>query len=125
MSNKTNTVVAPSHLAIDPLAVAVRARAARDAYVGKLIARAAGAVAAWFRRRRTIAALEQLDERMLADIGLDRAAFAAGVIRRTDDERIRAYTRAPSGFTRRGAHELAARVYAPDLAAANDARRVA
>lgn len=76
---------------VDALALEQAARRNRDAYVAKLLTSGARALAAatseWLRRRRTFAELSQLDQRLMADIGLDRAAFAAGMIRRVDDDR--------------------------------------
>lgn len=79
---------------VDALALEQAARRNRDTYVANLLASGARALAAtaseWLRRRRTFAELSQLDQRLMADIGLDRAAFAAGMIRRIDDDRAQA-----------------------------------
>lgn len=117
---------------VDTLTLALAARRSRDAYVANALANGvkslAGALTGWMRRRRAFAELEQLDSRLMADIGLDRAAFAAGVIRRIDADRAQAFatsTLAPvtHPVTRHAAEPHLAPAIAP--AAANDSRRAA
>lgn len=63
---------------MDPV---MRARALRAAYVADLLARAAERVVAFLRRRteaaRTAEELSRLDDRALADIGIDRSMIPA------------------------------------------------
>lgn len=98
MTNTSFTADADDTSRIDALALEQAARRSRDAYVGALLSRGArsltAAAAEWLRRRRTFAELSQLDQRLMADIGLDRAAFAAGMIRRIDDDRTQAFATA-------------------------------
>lgn len=116
----------------DAMALAISARRNRDAYVASLLSGAARGLSArlggWLRRRRAFAELSQLDSRMLADIGLDRSAFAAGIIRRVDEDRAQAAalrTLAPVArpATRHAAEPHLAPAVTP--AAANDSRRAA
>jgi uncharacterized protein YjiS (DUF1127 family) len=70
---------------VDGMDAEMRARALRAAYVADAIASAVAGIADWFRRRseaaRTYDELSRLDDRALADIGINRAlipAVAAG-----------------------------------------------
>lgn len=121
---------------VDALALWIDARRRRDAYVARAVSRGTrsltrrlfGGLAAWMRKRRALAELSELDARMMADIGLDRAAFAAGIIRRIDTDRAHASataTLAPAfrPVTRHAAEPHLAPAVTP--AAANDARRAA
>ena len=102
----------------------------RDTYVGALLSRAARTLAAkasdWLRRRRAIAELSQMDPRMMADIGLDRAAFSVGIIRRIDEDKARAAA-AMSPVSRPAVRHAAEPHLAPATTptAANDARLAA
>lgn len=125
---------------IDPVALALAARRNRDAYVAAALVRGARSltvrIGAWLNRRRAFAELEQLDSRLMADIGLDRSAFAAGLIRRIDDDRTQAMTgqaMAPAApaVIRHAAEAHLAPATVPAAAAntaantANDSRRAA
>lgn len=117
-------------LDVDALALEQSARRTRDAYVAALLSSGARALVrgagAWLRRRRAMAELSQLDSRLMADIGLDRAAFAAGVIRRVDEDRAQAFATLPPiarPVTRHAAEPHLAPAVTP--AAANDSRRAA
>jgi uncharacterized protein YjiS (DUF1127 family) len=133
----TNTSFTADASGIDALALEQAARRDRDAYIGALLSRGVQALTAaasdWLRRRRTFAELSQLDQRLMADIGLDRAAFAAGVIRRVEDDRAQALATATFATatlaavahpaTRHAAEQHLAPAATP--AAANDSRRAA
>lgn len=129
----TNTSFAADVSRIDALALEQAARRSRDAYVGALLAHGVQALTAaasgWLRRRRTFAELSQLDQRLMADIGLDRAAFAAGVVRRVDDDRAQVFATATLAsvarpVTRHAAEPHLAPVVTP-TAANTDSRRAA
>jgi|GEM_PF-719317 len=83
---------------VDALALAIEARRNRDDYIARALSRGArsltrtlvGGLGNWLRKRRAVAELNGLDARMMADIGLDRAAFAAGIIRRIEADRAQA-----------------------------------
>lgn len=94
MTTKHFAAIAADTFSIDPMALALAARRNRDAYIADVLSRGVRALTArasgWLRRRRTFAELEQLDSRLMADIGLDRAAFAAGIVRRMNDDRTQA-----------------------------------
>lgn len=129
MTNATLAAEPAKTAPVDTLALALAARRARDAYVTVLLARAArrmfAGLGAWLRKRRSMAELAQLDPRLMADIGLDRGAFAAGVIRRIDADRAQVMataTLAPVArpTARGGAEPHLAPAVTP--AAANDSR---
>lgn len=126
----TKTFFAADAAPVDVLALEQAARRTRDAYVATLLSGAAVAVARrageWLRRRRAMAELSQLDTRLMADIGLDRAAFAAGVIRRVDEDRAQALAQV-APIARPVARHAAEPHLAPAVtpAAANDSRRAA
>jgi len=86
MSTQIDTLRVPSALPEDPFALVARARAMQSAYIRGLARRGVTALRSWFAVRRTMAAVEDLSPRMLADIGLDVAALRAGVVRRADTE---------------------------------------
>ena len=94
MTTNHFAAIAADTFSIDPMALALAARRNRDAYIADMLSRGTQALTArlggWLRRRRTFAELQQLDSRLMADIGLDRAAFAAGIIRRMNDDRTQA-----------------------------------
>ena len=130
----TKTHAAPDHNSapVDAMMLALAARRQRDAYVAGILARGVRSLAAgiggWFRRQRTFAQLNQLDPRMMADIGLDRAAFAAGLIRRIEDNRTQAFATETLALVARPMTRNAAEPHlAPAHArtAANDSRRAA
>lgn len=132
MTTNTLTASMAKSSRIDPLTLALAARRERDAFVAALLSRGVGRLFAglngWLRRRRALAELSQLDARMMADIGLDRAAFSAGVIRRIEADRVNAITAASltpvsQPVVRHAAEPHLAPVVTP--AAANDARRAA
>ncbi|GHD54440.1 hypothetical protein GCM10017083_31950 [Thalassobaculum fulvum] len=121
---------------VNALALAIDARRKRDAYVAGLLSRGTtsltsllfGRLNTWLRQRRAMAELSQLDARMMADIGLDRGAFAAGVIRRIDADRAQAIaTQTLAPVTRPVTRHAAEPHLAPAVtpAAANDTRRAA
>lgn len=117
---------------VDATALALNARRERDAFVAALLARGARRLTtrlgAWLRRRRAVAELSQLDPRLMADIGLDRAAFAAGIIRRIDADRAQAVATASLAPVARPLARHAAEPHlAPAVtpAAANDSRQAA
>jgi uncharacterized protein YjiS (DUF1127 family) len=132
VTTKSYAELAAQSFPIDAATLALAARYDRDAYVADLLARGArkltNLVGGWLRRRRAIAELQQLDARLMADIGLDRAAFAAGVIRRMDEDRAQAVAmRTPAApvrpVTRHAAEPHLAPMVTP--AAANESRRAA
>ncbi len=86
MSTQNDILRVPSALPEDPNALVARARAMRSAYMRDLTAQAFKGLRTWLANRRTMAAIEDLSPRMLADIGLDMTALRAGVIRRVDVE---------------------------------------
>ncbi|MEQ8817161.1 MAG: DUF1127 domain-containing protein [Thalassobaculum sp.] len=118
---------------VDALALFIEARRARDAYVARALSRGTRSVTsrlfaglgAWLRKRRALAELSELDARLMADIGLDRAAFAAGIIRRIDTDRAQAIATTSLALgdrptTRHAAEPHLAPAVVP--AAANDSR---
>lgn len=86
MSTQNDILRVPSALPEDPYALVARARAMRSVYIRDLIARGFTSLRDRLAHRRTLAAVEDLSPRMLADIGLDMTALRAGVVRRTDVE---------------------------------------
>lgn len=86
MSTQNDILRVPSALPEDPYALVARARAMRSVYIRDLIVRGFKSLRARLDHRRTLAAVEDLSPRMLADIGLDMTALRAGVIRRADVE---------------------------------------
>lgn len=121
---------------VDSLALAIDARRKRDAYVAGLLSRGTkslttrlfGRLNTWLHQRRAMAELSQLDHRMMADIGLDRSAFAAGIIRRIDANRAQtSATETLAPVTRPVTRHAAEPHLAPAVtpAAANDTRRAA
>lgn len=118
---------------VDALALSIEARRQRDAYVAGVLSRGTRNLASslfaglgtWLRKRRAMAELGELDARMMADIGLDRAAFAAGIIRRIDADRAQAIATSSLALVARPATRHAAEPHlAPAVtpAAANDSR---
>ncbi|NQW12550.1 MAG: DUF1127 domain-containing protein [Alphaproteobacteria bacterium] len=121
----TKTFTHPQPASVDTVALALQARRERDRYVGQLLGhaftRTYDVARRWLAHRRTIAELKQLDARILADIGLDRAALGNGAIRRQQDDRVQALMH---GSTLRPVAEisqLAARSVEPHLAPATSA----
>ncbi len=121
---------------VDALTLAIEARRARDAHLAGAVSRGARKLAStllsglgdWMRRRRAMAELSELDARLMADIGLDRAAFNAGIIRRIEAERAQAIaTPSLAPVARPAARNAAEPHLAPSVtpAAANDSRRAA
>lgn len=86
MSTQNDILRVPSALPEDPYALVARARAMRSIYIRDLIAQAFTGLRDRLAHRRTLAAVEDLSPRMLADIGLDVSALRAGVVRRVDVE---------------------------------------
>jgi uncharacterized protein YjiS (DUF1127 family) len=86
MSTQNDILRVSSALPEDPYALVARARAMQSAYIRSLIGRGFNSLRAQLAHRRTIAAVEDLSPRMLADIGLDLSALRAGVVRRVDVE---------------------------------------
>ncbi|SDF56279.1 DUF1127 domain-containing protein [Thalassobaculum litoreum] len=86
MSTQNDILRVPSALPENPSALVARARAMQSAYIRDLIGRAFRSLSARLAHRRTMAAVEDLSPRMLADIGLDLSALRAGVVRRVDVE---------------------------------------
>lgn len=86
MSTQNDILRVPSALPEDPYALVARARAMRSAYIRDLIGQAFSGLRDHLAHRRTMAAVEDLSPRMLADIGLDTAALRAGIVRRVDVE---------------------------------------
>ena len=135
MTTTRFAALAADTYSIDPVALALAARRNRDAYVAAALVRGVRSLTvrlgAWLNRRRAFAELEQLDSRLMADIGLDRAAFAAGLIRRMDDDRTQALVgqTVPSvaPMTRHSAEAHLAPSTAPATAAntTTDSRRAA
>lgn len=132
MTADTFTAGKAKRHATDPLTLALAARRERDAFVAASLSRGArrlfAGINSWLRRRRALAELSQLDTRMMADIGLDRAAFAAGVIRRIEIDRANAMaTTSLSPVSHPVVRHAAEPHLAPAVtpAAANDSRRAA
>ncbi len=132
MTTQIHAAPAKNSAPIDAMMLALAARRQRDDYVAGILARGVHSIAAgigdWFRRQRTFAQLSQLDPRLMADIGLDRAAFTAGLIRRIEDNRTQAFATETLAsvarpMTRNAAEPHLAPANAP--AAANDSRRAA
>ncbi|MCR9070642.1 MAG: DUF1127 domain-containing protein [Alphaproteobacteria bacterium] len=86
MSTQNDILRVPSALPEDPYALVARARAMRSTYIRNLIVEGFKSLRDRLAHRRTLAAVEDLSPRMLADIGLDITALRAGVIRRADAE---------------------------------------
>lgn len=86
MSTQNDILRVSSALPEDPSALVARARAMQSAYIRDLIGRGFRSLSARLAHRRTMAAVEDLSPRMLADIGLDLSALRAGVVRRVDVE---------------------------------------
>lgn len=118
---------------VDALTLTIDARRARDAYVARALSRGTrsltsrmfSGVRSWLRKRRALAELSELDPRLMADIGLDRAAFTAGIIRRIDVDRARAgATELLAPVSRPATRHAAEPHLAPAVtpAAANDSR---
>ena len=84
MSTQNDILRVSSALPEDPSALVARARAMQSAYIRDLIGRAFRSISARLAHRRTMAAVEDLSPRMLADIGIDLSALRAGVVRRAD-----------------------------------------
>ncbi len=104
MSNQNDALqstMAPSDFAYN---VMIQARALRSAYMASLVRSATQATVRWFNHRRTLAAVEDLSPRMLADIGLDALALKAGVVRRVEDERTASFTMPTGRNLRRPQH---------------------
>ena len=135
MTTTRFAALAADTYSIYPVALALAARRNRDAYVAAALVRGVRSLTvrlgAWLNRRRAFAELEQLDSRLMADIGLDRAAFAAGLIRRMDDDRTQALVgqTVPSvaPMTRHSAEAHLAPTVSPATAAntTTDSRRAA
>lgn len=86
MSTQNDILRVSSALPEDPSALVARARAMQSAYIRGLIVRGFRSLGASLAHRRTMAAVEDLSPRMLADIGIDLSALRAGVVRRVDVE---------------------------------------
>ena len=86
MSTQNDILRVSSALPEDPSALVARARAMQSAYIRDLIGQAFRSISARLAHRRTLAAVEDLSPRMLADIGLDLSALRSGVVRRVDVE---------------------------------------
>ncbi|MDF1792460.1 MAG: DUF1127 domain-containing protein [Thalassobaculaceae bacterium] len=86
MSTQNDTLRVRSALPEDPYVLVARARAMRSVYIRDLIAQAFNGLRDRLAHRRTLAAVEDLSPRMLADIGLDLTALRAGLVRRVDVE---------------------------------------
>lgn len=86
MSTQIDTLRVPSALPEDSFALIARARAMQSAYLRHLVRRAVASVQHRLAHRRTLAAIDDLSPRLLADIGIDATALRAGVIRRADVE---------------------------------------
>ena len=134
MTTDTFTADMAKSYQIDPVAMTLLARRERDAFVAALLSQGASRLFAgfgnWLQRRRALAELSQLDARMMADIGLDRAAFATGMIRRIEIDRANAIATAsltPASHSHPAVRHAAEPHLAPVVtpAAANDARRAA
>jgi len=86
MSTQNDILRVSSALPEDPSALVARARAMQSAYIRDLIGRGFRSLSARLAHRRTMAAVEDLSPRMLADIGLDLSALRAGVVRRVESK---------------------------------------